>query len=720
MAKKPSKEIKVAIVGAGIAGLTAAWYLKKRGYTVRIIEEKNHIGGKLGAHLGRVPLRQAGSDSDPIQVNDSKPIPGINDKTSCIEKQDVLDQITANLRNDPPKLPVQASQAVRLSLYMKTPDRSLSYPMPISPVSGQKVDGKGSLEGAQEAYRFDVNHGLGPLHVALYGSQNNDGKTYIKVTDGVYHEHCYHMYLNWYKNFWAMLKDAGIERTEKFSEVNEYYHLFPGTSKIKSRQRTRHNWDNWSDDILSGTASVPDMLLGVYSVLDLVGEPLTQDRYFDRISTHAFLASRWFASEASVRLHEFMLAKAFAVPVYFSSAFAYRKYLQYTMFDPDPLMWTLKKNSYTGLFEPLGKMLVERGDEDIGSCKIEQRTSVASLVRKNGRVSSIRIKKLNQLLPGNGHGEDEPPEEPSDFEPQYVIIATPPAALANIVSDFQHVVPGLSTVRKLNSASTAVLDLHFKDKLSDIPNHHVMLRDSAYGLTFVDNSQIWHDDPNCPPPAEGKDRPTVLSVAVTDFYKIEGMSKRQTIRVILEDLQRFIDFDMSKVDFTRTFLEMNKDDPLFLNEVGSEPWRPNTRTEIPNLFLAGDFVDNEIGVVCVEGAVMSGLLAARAVQAQLRQDEQLPSNDPLIDPIPIQSPDTFPLANSQFLKQLLSPYIPWAKAASRMYEHRRHPERVFSPEDARTDLEDATIAPGRAVQNLTKAVWDTAQWISGTPYRDDD
>ena len=37
----------IAIVGAGIAGLTAAYYLKKFGYTVTVYEASNRVGGRM-------------------------------------------------------------------------------------------------------------------------------------------------------------------------------------------------------------------------------------------------------------------------------------------------------------------------------------------------------------------------------------------------------------------------------------------------------------------------------------------------------------------------------------------------------------------------------------------------------------------------------------------------------------------------------------------------
>src|SRR5919197_4463652 len=45
-----SREVRVAIAGAGIAGLTAALRLAQRGYKVTVYEANPFLGGNLSAH----------------------------------------------------------------------------------------------------------------------------------------------------------------------------------------------------------------------------------------------------------------------------------------------------------------------------------------------------------------------------------------------------------------------------------------------------------------------------------------------------------------------------------------------------------------------------------------------------------------------------------------------------------------------------------------------
>ena len=60
-------------------------------------------------------------------------------------------------------------------------------------------------------------------------------------------------------------------------------------------------------------------------------------------------------------------------------------------------------------------------------------------------------------------------------------------------------------------------------------------------------------------------------------------------------------------------IDSNMHYPIFINEIGSWPNRPTTKTAIGNLFMAGAHCQNLVDVTTVEGAVLSGLEAAAAV-----------------------------------------------------------------------------------------------------------
>ena len=47
LSKKPSNNKRIAIIGAGIAGLSAAWFLEKEGFEVEVFEKENALGGAI-------------------------------------------------------------------------------------------------------------------------------------------------------------------------------------------------------------------------------------------------------------------------------------------------------------------------------------------------------------------------------------------------------------------------------------------------------------------------------------------------------------------------------------------------------------------------------------------------------------------------------------------------------------------------------------------------
>jgi uncharacterized protein with NAD-binding domain and iron-sulfur cluster len=716
---------RVAVVGGGIAGLTTAWALLDRGFEVSLFEERIHLGGKMGGHPARVPLWQLLASSKEQDLHKSAG-EFLDAKTTSF-RQGLDERFAQAMRSRVPPFVLRV-----IDLHFERLCRQLGPTFSerflqlreaardAEPISVIHLHRQRGVVGPRDAWRvtlaLPVVRRKEPLEVAFDVAihERVDGRMTLELTDTAFHEHCYHMFLNWYGNFWSFMEEIGLERGKDFIDHREVVHLSPGLGPPAPRSSTMASLGDIArsaDNLLSGAAPLPDLFLWLYSMLDLVSRSFDPERYLDRRSVHAFLASRWYATDESVRFHEHLLAKAFAVPTYFSSAYTYRQYVEYTMAAPDPMLWVLRGNAQEHLFARLQKRLQDKGLRlNLGLQVVGISDPTQGPVRLKVRPSDVRGVPRD---PDTGRRPGDDGETPAEgggstgmsFEKaDFVVLAVPPAALARITGDFRERVPGLATVRKLQSAVTAALDLYFVDRIPGIPAHHVVLRGSALGLTLIDNSQVWREE---------QGGPTHLNVAVTDFYKIDGMGKPEAMRAILEDLHRFIDFDDAQVDFTRTYLQMNNGEPLFVNEVGSEPWRPGTCTEMPNLFLAGDFCDNDIGIVSVEGAVVSGLLAARAVQAQVRAHEpNAPADDPRFREVPIQLPDIPDPAQVDALKTLLLPQVAMAYAASKLGEWSRHPERALSQRDLQLYLEQALQAmvapPAQAAALAARALQSAA------------
>lgn len=605
----------------------------------------------------------------------------------------------------------------------RTPDAEVTSAQP------QRQERWWRLHNRDRENRFDI---------VVSKFERPPDKTRYEITDNVYHEHCYHMFLGWYLNFWRLLDDVGIGRDHDFEARDKLIHLFPGPEPLLTRTRTLARSGSMAtaaENLMSGTASVPDLFLWMYSSVDMMGQQYDRQRYLDYISVNGFMSSRWYATEDSAKFHEYLLVKAFAVPTYFSSAPGYRKFLEYTAADSGPMLYVLKGNTYDHMFAQIAAQLT-RGDDAV-KLQLGMRVIKVTLPTPGAKETNHARIGLNYMdsdiyrrVDGDGvllhrvvafDGEiiatevtdKQPP--PALFD--CVVLAVPPAALGKLLDDIRDAVPGLGSVRVLQSGSTAALDLYLKVELQGLPSEHVVCRDSKYGLTFIDNSQLWHGDTNMKCDGE---QITCLNVAATDFYKLEGMSKRDAMDAIIDDLRRYLDFDDSEVDWSKTYLQMNQNEPLFLNEVGSERWRPATNTEVPNLFLAGDFCDNPIGVVCVEGAVVSGLLAARGVQAYVRDMPDVALDSPLLEPIEILEPYAFPAVNAQLLKLALAPAAAVAKALSVAEDLVEAPQRVLTPRALKALGQDVLSAPGAIAADMLCASVESWKWWMRAAYLGDD
>jgi hypothetical protein len=477
------------------------------------------------------------------------------------------------------------------------------------------------------------------------GSHDHNG-------DGIYHDVYPHLFSNFYVNFWDLAqKDLGLRR-----DLSPQSDFAPRES-VKALRPQQRSYMELKDagspaalyaNLFSGIAPPLHMYLWSYSMLDMLTRAFPSETLLGDYSVSGFVQSRPYATDAVIELHDLVLIVIWSVHAADTSASSYRNFLLQTFGNLSPLLWLLKGSLQEKIIGPLEEKLLQLG------CEIRKNAIVTQVLVDGGRVSGIKLRqtsfdahKHEPIIPG---GPDRAGEQ---FD--YLVLAVPPKALSDILMNaavpmghrIVDDVPQLAEMRRLNSEPIAVLDLYFKRKLEDIPRENVFLLDSACDLTYIDLSQLWDT-----PAMKGI---TALTVAVSDYDALPSDHAEDNKHALVLMLNQYLPQfnpgshwgdENSDIDWDRSHYTASKADKLFINQVGSGAWRPQTHyPAIRNLFFAGDLCLNKIDMATVEAAVTSGLNAAIAIQRQ----------EPRGKPIEMRHLPTYPEPAIIAMKMLMAP-----------------------------------------------------------------
>jgi hypothetical protein len=506
-----------------------------------------------------------------------------------------------------------------------------------------------------------------------------------------WHEHCYHMYLNWYHNFWALMRDIGaIDRFEPMTSLN---HLVadPDAAPL-SALNPGSPW-SLAQNMASGVSPPADVLLHSISMLDLLATPERADRTLEKKSVAAFLLEHPYTTEESRKASHRVLAKAFAAPSTMVSAATFKSFLKYGARLPEPAMWLLNGHTQEAIFTPWLKALaslsgafaIEWNYEGMPAPFNDAILHHRALERTEAdidRLPSFTLMPLRRLSgmeidPATGEfllrvgGLDHSPttqltldEGASRFQRAVwrfggqVVLAVPPRQLAGLVytrakdgpasfdACLASVDPALGNTTRLSGAPIMTLDVRFRRPLEKpLPRGIVLLLDSRYEMSVYDNSQVWRSEHG--PDSAGP----MLSVCASDAHALMPFVAQENgaqviADLLLRELQRYVRFDReSDILHCRTRLQSNAGEELFVNAVDTWDARPRTTTAAPDLFIAGDFVQTPVDVVTIEAAAMSGLMAAEAVRRRTGQGR----------PVPIVLPDSYPALSMQMAATAMRP-----------------------------------------------------------------
>jgi 15-cis-phytoene desaturase len=234
------------------------------------------------------------------------------------------------------------------------------------------------------------------------------------------------------------------------------------------------------------------------------------------------------------------------------------------------------------------------------------------------RISHITIEHEGQLV---------------EIAADYYVAALPVEVMTSLLTDdLKRAAPSMANIGRLRTAWMNGIQFYLARR-APIVHGHIVYVDSPWALTSVSQDQFWHSI-DLSEYGDGEVK-GILSVDISD-WDTPGMLygkpakecdpveiKNEVWLQILAHLDAEGQKQLTSAKIMRWFLDpaivypnpskaVNLE-PLLINTVGSLADRPHAWTEIPNLFLAADYVRTGTDLACMEAANEAGRRATNAL-----------------------------------------------------------------------------------------------------------
>ena len=460
--------------------------------------------------------------------------------------------------------------------------------------------------------------------ILIERSNRLGGKAGSDLKNGRLVEHGYHVFPQWYPNVRAIVERIGV----RLIDFDRYHFLLPGAYPRRITVRGPSGLSAMWHFIFNGLLPWYHNILYMYSVLDMISRPLSEKRFLDRVSQIGLIRGKWYTSESVAELGQENVLKASAIPVYDLSAMTAKRIASYWVRQASPFLSILPGDLQTVFIDPQVRELEALGVE------IRYDSEVCDVVMHEGRVTAVALRDRTEL------------------SADVYALCTPFEITRTWLNDSLYEADSeLGNMHFLEAQPMAALHLRLRRELPDLPQEHVFLHGSLYGLSFIDVGRHW----------KGLDGEPQLSFISSNYGPLNAVSAEGAKNLLLEEICEYL--PMTPADVEHWELNPNANVPLFINTIGAWSNRPRPKTKIKNLYLAGDFVKNAIDLACMEGAVSAALGAAAHILEDHGETESLPV---------VQVPPEWPRALLVFARILMIPVVAVARVIAWL-------EEKFSP-----------------------------------------
>jgi zeta-carotene desaturase len=421
--------------------------------------------------------------------------------------------------------------------------------------------------------------------VLLERSKRLGGKAGSDIKNGRLVEHGYHVFPQWYPNVRAIVERIGI----RLIDFDRYHFLLPGEYPHRITVRGLSGpaavWHNTFHGLLPWYHNI----LYFYSVLDMISRPLSDKRFLDRVSQIGLVRGKWYASESVGELGQENILKASAIPAYDLSAMTAKRVGSYWVRGASPFLSVLPGDLQAVFIDPQVRELENLGVE------IRYDSAVRGVVAREDRVVAVAL------------------QDGSEMYADVYALCTPFEVTRTWLDDkLYEADPELGNMHFLEAQPMAALHLRLRRELPDLPREHVFFHGSHYALSFIDLSRLW---------TELRGRP-YLSFISSNYGPLNGVSEEGAKDLLLKEIGEYL--PITPADVESWELNSNVSVPLFINTIGAWPNRPRPKSNVANLYLAGDFVKNAIDLACMEGAVSAALETAGQILVDNGETASLP------------------------------------------------------------------------------------------------